>query len=55
MFHNNFVKISEKMNSGTCWKSAPKLPTLHISAYFAFIFTMEKSENIWFFFLKTND
>ena len=52
MFHNNIVKISEKkITNGTCWKSASKLPTLQISA---FIFTMGKSEKIWFF-LKTND
>ena len=33
----------------TCWKSGSKLPTLQISAWFGFIFTMGKSENIWLF------
>ena len=42
----NFQK---NWTSGTCWKSVFRLPTLQISAYFAFIFTMGKSENIWFF------
>ena len=32
--------------SRTCWKSASNLPTLQISALFAFIFTMGKRENI---------
>ena len=42
----NFRK---KWTSGTCWKSGSKSPTLLISAWFALIFTMGKSENIWFF------
>ena len=47
MFYN-IMKISEKLNTGTCWKSAFKLPTLQISAQIAFIFTMGKGENNWF-------
>ena len=39
------MKISEKF----VWKPDTKLSTLQISASFAFIFTMGKSENIWFF------
>ena len=51
MFHNNIVKISEKLNK---LKICLQVPTLQISAYFTFIFTMGKGENIWLF-LKTND
>ena len=47
-------KFQKNWTSGTCWKSGSKLPTLQISAWFGFIFTMEKSDNICFF-LKTND
>ena len=32
MFHNNIVKISEKKNKQTFYKSASKLPTLQVSA-----------------------
>ena len=42
-------KFKKNWTSGTCWKSASKLPTLQISAKFTFIFTIGKSENIWFF------
>ena len=42
-------KFQKNWTSGTCWKSASKLPILQISAKFAFIFTIGKSENIWFF------
>ena len=48
MFHN-FVKISKNWTSRTLLKIASKLPTLQISAQFAFIFTTGKRENIWFF------
>ena len=53
MFHNNIVKISEKLTNGTCWKSASKLLTLQIPDKFAFGFSMGKSETIWF--LKTSN
>ena len=52
VFYINIVKTSVKTNKRTSWKSASKLPTLQISTWFAFIFTMGKSENIWF--LKIN-
>ena len=42
-------KFQKNWTNGTCWKSASKLPTLQISAKFAFIFTIGKSENISFF------
>ena len=42
-------KFQKNWRSGTCWKFGAKLPTLQISAWFGFIFTMGKSENIWFF------
>ena len=42
-------KFQKNWTSGTCWKSASKLPTLQISAKFAFIFSIGKCENIWFF------
>ena len=42
-------KFQKNWTSGTIWKSRSKLPTLQISAWFGFIFTMGKSENIWFF------
>ena len=48
MFHDETVKISEKLNKRNVFKNtASKLPTLLISAKFAFIFIMGKSENIW--------
>ena len=55
MFHNNIVKISEILNKQNLLKIClPTLQiTLQISAYFSFIFTMGKSENIGFF--KTTD
>ena len=54
MFHNNIVKISENLTSGTGWKSGSKLPTLQISAWFCFIFTVGEKVKI-FDFLQTND
>ena len=42
-------KIQKNWTSGTCWKFGSKLPTLQNSAWFDFIFTMGKSENISFF------
>ena len=41
-------KFQKNWTSRSCWKSASKLPTLQISAKFTFIFTIGKSENIWF-------
>ena len=41
-------KFQKNWISQTYWKSASYLPTLQISALFAFIFTMAKSENICF-------
>ena len=49
MFYNNIVKISKKLNKWNMLKIWLKLPTLQIYASFGFIFTMGKSENIWFF------
>ena len=43
------VKISEIWPSGTCWKSASKVSTLSIFAYFAAIFTMGKLKIFAFF------
>ena len=49
MSYNNIVKISEKSNKRKHVENLPtKLPTLQISASFAFIFTMGRSENIWY-------
>ena len=48
MVHNINVKISERLNQGICCKISSKLPTLHISAQFAFVFYMGKSETICF-------
>ena len=50
-FTTIFWKFQKNLTSGTCWKSASKSPTLQISAKFAFIFPIGKSENtcIWFF------
>ena len=42
----NFRKKSNKWNLLKIWL---QVPTLQISARFGFIFTMGKSENIWFF------
>ena len=42
MFHNNSMKIAENLNKPNFLKSASKLPTLQISAYFAFIFHFGK-------------
>ena len=39
-------KFQKNWTSGTSWKFGSKLPTLQISAWFGFIFTMRKSENI---------
>ena len=52
MFHNNIVKISEQLIKRNFLKICLKLPTLHISAWFASIFTMGKGKI--FDFLKTN-
>ena len=41
-------KFQKNWTSETSWKSGSKLPTLQISAWFGLIFTMGKSENIWF-------
>ena len=49
MFHNNIVQISEKMNKRNLLKICFQVPTLQISAWFAFIFTMGKSKTIWCF------
>ena len=42
-------KFQKNWTSETSWKSGSKLPTLHISAWFGFVFTMGKTENILFF------
>ena len=42
----NFQK---NWTSGTCWKSGSKLPFLHISAWFGFIFTLGKKWNYLIF------
>ena len=52
MFHNKIVKISEKNKQAELVENLPlKLPTLQISAYFAFILLWEKVKI--FNFLKT--
>ena len=42
-------KFQKNWTNGTCWKSASKLLTLHISAQFAFFLTMGKNDSVWFF------
>ena len=51
MFHNNIVKISEKIELAELDENLPPsyLPYRFLHNFHSDIFTLGKSENIWFF------